>query len=216
MTPWRWLLWRASVVIVRTPAYWAAAAAHAAILAAFLLVWGDGLPTLTKSVLEQIAAVQWTALSVLLPWAAARCGSRSRIVTTRFAVLTAQLPSSLLLSRGVALFIALGVCTLCGLPMLILAQQISALPPAAVISHMLRLAPMIGFVAVLTTWCDVLIPDRMLAWLVAAGATLLTVLLPEDTRLLALAAGTIAGAAACFAADPLLRYLPDRLPRATS
>ncbi len=215
MTTWRWLLWRAAATIVRTPAYWAAAALHAVSLAAFLLVWGDGVPTIEGSVLAQLSAMQTTVLAVLLPWTAARCDSRSRDTTIRAAVLTGLAPSRLVLARAAGLTLGLGSCALTGLPLL-LAQQISALPAADVALVLPPLAGMVAFVAVLTAWCDVLIGDRIAAWALAAGATLAIVaVVAPPWRTLAFAALSIAGAGAMAGpADHWLRYLAEQRPQA--
>jgi hypothetical protein len=188
---------------------------HALVLAAFLLTWGDGVPTIEGSVLHQLSSVQLMLLAVVLPWTAARCGSRPRETITRNAASAALLPSRLLLARTGGLTVALAVCTLGGLPMLLLAQQIAAASPADVSAALLPVAGLIGFVAVLTTWCDVLVPDRMMAWLVAAIATLLLILVPAPVRTAAFALGVIAGLTTIVtAADSLLRYLPERTLRA--
>ncbi len=214
MTSWRWLVWRASVLIVRTPAYWTATAMQALVLAAFLLAWGDGVPTIDGSVLQQLSGVQMVLLAIVLPWTAARCGSRQREAITRESATAAILPSRLLLARAAGLTLALAVCTLGGLPMLLLAQQVAAATPGDVLATLLPAAGLVGFVAVLTTWCDVLIGDRMLAWLVAAAATLLLILLPAPGRTALIALGVLAGVTAISAAaDSLLRYLPTRTLR---
>lgn len=216
MTTWRWLLWRAGAVIVRTPAYWTAAALHALSLAAFLLLWGDGVPTIEGSVLAQLSAIQTTVLAVLLPWTAARCDSRPRDMMIKAAVIAGLVPSRLVLARAAGLAVALGTCALTGLPVLLLAQQISALPATDVALLMPPLAGMVAFVAVLTAWCDVLIGDRVAAWVLSAGATLAIVaLVAPPWRTPAFAALAIAGAGAMAGpADYWLRYLPERRPQA--
>lgn len=215
MRPWRWLLWRASVVILRTPAYWIATAAHVVVLAAFLLVWGEGVPVLGGSVLQQLAGIQAATLAAFLPWTAARCGSMSRLSTTRASATMAVPPSQLLLARVASLALGLSALALAGLPMLLLAQQISALPPGDVASLLIPIAAMIAFVAVLTAWCEVLIADRLGAWLAAAGPTVLIfAVFAPAARTAAFAIGSAAGLAGLAAgADPLLRYLPDRMTR---
>jgi hypothetical protein len=217
MMPWWWLFWRASALIVRTPAYWIATGAHVVVLAAFLLVWGEGVPVLDGSVFQQLAGIQAATLAAFLPWTAARCGSMSRLSTTRASTTMAVPPSRLLLARAASLTLALGALALAGLPMLLLAQQISALPLGEVASSLIPIASMIGFVAVLTTWCDVLIPDRMGAWLAAAGCTVfLFAVFAPAARTAAFAIGITAGLAGLAgAADRLLRYLPDRMMRTT-
>jgi hypothetical protein len=214
MTAWRWLLWRAAAIVVRTPAYWAATAFHVIALAAFLLVWGDGVPTIAGSVLDQLSAAQRALLLVLLPWVAGRCGAGSRSFVTRIAAVGAQAPARLLTARAAALVIALGVCTATGLPMLVLAARISAAPGVEAVAAVLRLAPLVVFVAVLTTWCEVVVTDRLAAWIVATTATLTVgVALPAATGSAVLALGAAVGAVAFYAADSRLRYLPDQLPR---
>jgi hypothetical protein len=188
--------YRAATVIIRTPAFWVAAAAYVTVLAAFLLVWGDGIPSLAGSVLEQTMIVQTMTLAVLLPWVAARCRPLSRPAFVRLATAKAQPPSRLVIARAVGLGVALAAFALAGLPMLLLALHISAAPFSGM---MLPAAPVVGmipFVAILSTWCELLIARRLTGWLVSATLTVAVALLPASTAALLFSAGAAAGFAA--------------------
>lgn len=202
----RWLRSRAAIVIMRTPAYWVASAAHAMLLGAFLLVWGDGLPSLTGSVLQQTMTIQAIGLAVLLPWTAARCRPLSRpaivrlatvrLATVRLASVRALPPSRLVIARAAGIAMALAGIALAGLPMLLLALQISAAPFRAMMIPAAAVVAMIPFVAVMATWCELLIARRLTGWLVAAGLTVAIALAPTSTGTPLFVIGAAAGLAA--------------------
>ena len=68
------LVWRDVLTAVRTPAVWAVMAVQIALMALYLLVWGDGVPLVgARPVLAQFATTQWVFLSLALPWATHGC-----------------------------------------------------------------------------------------------------------------------------------------------
>jgi hypothetical protein len=187
---------------------------HAVVLAAFLLVWGDGLPTLDGSVFEQLATIQAAVLSVVMPWVAARCGAQRRDCVTIVAATIAVLPSRMLWARCVALGMALCALLVTGLPMTILAQRISALSPEQAFPALLPVLAMSCFVAVATTAGAMLIFSPMALWLVATVATAAALrVLPagagSSTAFLGLA--ILGSATLALTANSTLRYLPERM-----
>lgn len=121
-----WLTWRALAVITRTGAFWAAAAAYVVLLSLFLLVWGDGVPAMDGSVLDQFAAVQMVALALVLPWVAFRTAMSSRSELALVAMLAKCSPAQVIAGNYLALSLGLVALTLCALPMMLIAAQVSA------------------------------------------------------------------------------------------
>lgn len=187
---------RTVLAIVRRRAYWLAAAAHAGVLSAFLLAWGDGMPSLAGSVLEQALQVQLVLLAVILPWVAARCRPLSRRAILRLAGVRAQSPARLLMVRAGAMAVALAGVALAALPMLLLAVQVSAAPFSAMIVPSVPMAAMIPFVALLSAWCELLMAGRLSAWLAASGVTIAVALTGPGTAAAVFAAGSVLGVAA--------------------
>jgi hypothetical protein len=187
---------RAATAIIRKPAFWVAAAGHVAVLAAFLLVWGDGMPSLSGTVLHQMMTVQAITLAVLLPWAAVRCRSLSRPAIVRLAKLKAQPPSRLVMARAGGIAAALTGLALAGLPMLLLALQVSAAPFSAMMIPAAPVVAMIPFVAVLATWCELLIACRITGWVVTAGLTVAVAVAPEPAGTMIFGIGAAIGLAA--------------------
>jgi hypothetical protein len=173
-----------------------AAATEAAVLAAFLLAWGDGMPSLGGTVLDQTLFIQVPLVAAILPWVAARCRPLSPPAVRRLAAVRATPPAPLLIVRAVTISVALAVVALAGLPMVLLAMQVSAAPFSAMIVPAALIAAMLPFIALLSTWTELLIPSRMAAWLVTTGLTMGVSLLPAATAAIVFVAGSALGLAA--------------------
>lgn len=207
-------------IAVRRPAFAAVVSAHVALLAGFVLVWGDmRVPVLSgDTVYEQQRTIEWALLALLLPWSAARSiATEGRDDFVRLSVLTGVQPGRLLLGKLSGSFAALALLVLSALPVAVLAQQMSAVPLSRVMAD---LVPSLGFAALVclvTFWWMAVVRDRLAAWLAAAGSTVVILTaahsaLRTDAALTAgLVAFSIAGAAALAAhAQASWRYLPER------
>jgi hypothetical protein len=168
----RWLIWRETVVALRTKALWAAIGGHAAVLSAFVIVWGDGVPVFAdRSVFEQFGAVEGFVLTLLLPWVAARClGGDSRDLA-KLALMTAARPSRVIVARCIAGAVVLGAVVASAWPLAAVALQISARPLGQLLRILPGLAIVCSFVAVVTTACMLTSGSRLAGWLLATLVT---------------------------------------------
>src|SRR5207244_5242289 len=120
---------REALVAARRPALVAAAIVSATLLALFPVAWGvRGIPTLGGiSLYDQQFRLEWILALVLLPWTAARVVATERGDNfVGLSALTAMQPSRLLLARLLATAVALATVIARALPLVISAQQMSA------------------------------------------------------------------------------------------
>jgi hypothetical protein len=202
---------REALVAARKPALVAMAILCAVILALFPIAWGErGVPTADgASLYGQQFRLEWILLMLLLPWTAARVGAKERaddLVSL----------SRTLLARLLATAAALALVIGAALPVVISAQQMSAIPLSRVISDQLALLMFALPVAVVTVWWMQVVADRLLGWLASAATTVLLVLLARlvvatmDQAAMALAVCSLAGAAILLKqADRWWRYLSE-------
>jgi hypothetical protein len=171
----RAVMWRELSSILREPRFLAVMAARLAVLGAFVLVWGDGIPVLRGyTVLEQMMMIDVALLSAALPWIAVRCSPDScpndLVVVS---VAASSPPWQVLAARIAGGGAALLACVLSALPLVVLAQQISAAPVSATIG---ALAPSLAtpiLAATTASLAMLLVRDRLLVWLVATALTVL-------------------------------------------
>ena len=212
------LIARNVTIGLRTFAFGAVLFVHGALLAAFLVLWDSGVPVLPGANLyEQQRLVQTIVLLLILPWAAARCepGERGDDLVL-LSVMTAARPSRIVIGQAAALFILLGVVVLSGLPLMLIARQIAALPLRGAIVDLL---PALGIAAVAAAsslaWSLGQI-DRLAGWLGATASAILAttavaVSLPRQAVAPCLFVIGIAGVAACAArADLSFVHLTER------
>ena len=188
-----WLLWRDLAMMTRLHAVWNGVAVQIVVLAFTLVMWGDGIPVLTGSPLEQFTLVWRTLLIALLPWMAARCSVTGVSQLSWIAALTASTPQAVLLARVAALTVMLIAAVLAALPLYVLAFRIDG---ATALSNASSLAPIVAlcpFVAILVTATIAAQSGRVLAWMVATVVTAIVVLIPVSTVL------TVAATAALMA-----------------
>jgi hypothetical protein len=216
----RALILREALVAARRPALVGAAMVSAGLLALFPIAWGvRGIPTLGGiSLYDQQFRVEWILALVLLPWTAARV-----IATERgddlvgLSALTAIQPSRLLLARLVAAAIALVAVIAGALPVVISAQQMSAVSASRLVADQLALLAFALPAAIITVWWMQLTTDRLLGWLGAAATTLIVVTLARlsvgtmNQAAIALTTISVCAAAILLArADVWWRYLSER------
>ncbi len=212
------LFLREVTVGTRTRAFAAALGVHAALLAAFVVLWSGGVPLLPGSNLyEQQRLVDAVILLALLPWVAARCGAEERgdgLVV--MSALTATRPSRILLARFFARTCAALAVGLAGIPLMIAAQQMSAVPLGRIAIDLLPLAALAMLASAASLWGNLLSPGVILAWTFATASTALVTVwtgraVPAPVLPLVLAMLAAVATASCMArADTTLRYLSER------
>ena len=97
---------RQLLIASRTPGLAAACCLQAGVLGAFALIWRQGVPALPgDNLYEQQRLLQWSLLSVLLPWAASRCLPASAARDLAFtAAVAATSPARAAASGTLAIF----------------------------------------------------------------------------------------------------------------
>jgi len=207
------LIWRELTVISRTGGYWMAMAVHIVLLAAVVLIWSDRIPVLDGTFLDQAVAVQTAVLSIVLPWAAVRCGGTDHDGGPALLAATiATRPSRVVLAKCVGLSAALAAIVMSGLPLAILAQQVSALPRLRVPLDMLPLVALSSFAAAVSTATLLWPVNRLARWCVATAATAGAAYWAPSgaiSTMVFLGVGLIGSLVVSLSADSSLRYLPD-------
>jgi hypothetical protein len=165
-----WLVWRQLALITRTPAFWTATAVYVTLLSLFLLVWGDGVPAMTGTLLDQFTTIQVAALGLILPWAAARVALESRRDLTTIAALACCSPAQLIVSQYVASMLALCVLVLCALPMMLVASQIAAADAAHLVRQLPRLLALCASAAGCVSIATAIGGTRIISWLFSTVA----------------------------------------------
>jgi len=211
---------REALVAARRPALVGAAIVGAALLALFPLAWGvRGIPTLGGiSLYDQQFRLEWILALVLLPWTAARVMATERADDfVGLSALTAIQPSRLLLARLLATAIALVAVIAGALPVVISAQQMSAVAASRLVADQVALLTFALPAAIITVWWMQLTTDRLLGWLGAAATTVIVVTLARlsvatmNQAAIALATISVGAAAILLAkADVWWRYLSER------
>jgi len=205
------LIWRDLVVITRLPAYWVSAAIYVVALAAFVLIWGDGIPVVgARSSWEQFGAAQRVFLAALLPWVAVRCGLSSRRDLALVGFITARSPVESLLAKSIAVAASLLGIALSAFPVIVLMQQIAAVEPSAILSTTVPSAVVAACVAVITTAIGVMVEEPLRVWGVSTVLTLAVTVgrLSTKTGLFLFAGIGAAAALYLFAIRSRLVYLP--------
>jgi hypothetical protein len=206
-----------AIMTRRTP-FIAVMAVHAALLAAFLLIWGDGVPLLAGSVYEQTRLADWILLAALLPWTAVRVAADERgddIV--RLSSVTGLAPAHLVAGKLAAAFAALWLIVLSAAPVMIRAQAMSAAPLARVLHDEAAFAVFAAMVGVVAAAWLVACRDRLARWLAAAATTAALLVIAHVTVRTSLSAAALfavitaaVGVALVRRADASWRYLVDR------
>ena len=202
----------------RSTALLAAVMAHAATMAAFVLVWGPtGVPVLGGvNVFEQLGTIQWALLTVLLPWAGARLTAERGDGLVHLSAVTALRPSRVAAATLLSACAMLALVVAAALPVVILAQRMSAVPAWLVVRQqapLIALAALVG--AVTAVWMGFRI-SRLAAWVGATATTVLTVALapgvPGSPGLTAAMTGAAMAVAAALvtSSDARLRHLSER------
>jgi hypothetical protein len=216
----RAVILREALVAARRPALVGAAIVSAALLGLFPIAWGvRGIPTLGGiSLYDQQFRLEWILALVLLPWTAARVIATERgDDVVGLSALTAIQPSRLLLARLLATAIALVAVIAGALPLVISAQQMSAVAASRLVADQLALLAFALPAAIITVWWMQLTTDRLLGWLGAAATTLVVVTIARlsvatmNQAAIALATISVGAAAILLArADVWWRYLSER------
>jgi hypothetical protein len=210
----RWLMWRELVVITRSRAFWTATAAYVAVLTAYALIWGTGIPIAGGGTpWEQFASVQKGTLIVLLPWIAARFSCTSRQEITAVAVAMATKPATLLRARAASLCLALLAVELSATPIVIVMRQITAMSLVNTVGGLVPIAAVAVVAACVSTGTMLLFRNPLTGWLLATAITALAGRAGAFTETAApVWIATVAGVAMLSVrlADAQLMYLPEQ------
>ena len=212
------LLLREITVGTRTRAFAAALAVHAGLLAAFVMLWSGGVPLLPGGNLyEQQRLVDAAILLGILPWVASRCGADERgDRLVMISALAATRPSRILLARFVARTCACIVVGLAGLPLMVAAQQMSAVPFGRVAFDLLPLVALALLASAASLWWSLQSRGVIVAWVCATASTALVAVgaarsVPGEGAPLVVAVLAAVAVASCAArADTTLRYLSEQ------
>jgi hypothetical protein len=195
----RALYWRDLVVIGRRRSMLVAVALYVGLLSAFLGAWKEvvRVPLLPGSNLyEQYRVIQWVMVAVILPWAVCRfiAGERGeRWSLTSF--VTGLSRSRLFTMRLLALGTFAGLLVGSGLPLILLAQQMSSVPATVAVADLVALFLFSIAATVITMSIVLIVRDVVAAWLLATTAVLLfraLVGIPPLAASAAIAAGIVA------------------------
>lgn len=209
---------RELALAARSPAFLAAVVVHAAAAAAFVLVWGpNGVPALPgNNVFEQLGTVQWALLVFLLPWTAARLTTDRGDGLVRLSALAAVPASRVAAAKLLAAWATQLVVVFAALPIVILAQRMSAVPLWLVARDLAPLVVLAAFVCAVTAWWMSTRNGRIASWLGATATTVIAVTFvpaecggTEMTVAMAVVAVTAASAVAATA-GARWRYLLER------
>ena len=173
----RALYWRDLVVIGRRRSMLAAVALYVGLLAAFLGAWSDvvRLPVLPGTNLyEQSRVIQWAIVAIILPWAICRfiAGERGERWSLASFV-TGLSPSRLFTLRLLALGTFAGLLIGSGLPLVLLAQQMSSVPAIVALADLGSLFLFSIAATVITMSIVLIVRDVIAGWLLATIAVVL-------------------------------------------
>jgi hypothetical protein len=206
---------RELVVVTRRVAFTVACCVLVFALAVIALAWPAGIPLYAgASLFPQLAVIQQLTLAVIAPWVVCRCGTRERgDDLVHLSLFSAVSPSRILFARFGASTVALLVVALTALPILLYAQQVTAMDSYTVLGVVARTIAILPIAAAWTLVCEQTLGNVVVSWLCATAATVLT-------ATLALAGGiavpamcvvvSMAGlCAVAIRADTVSRYLAE-------
>jgi len=194
----RALYWRDLVVIGRCRSMMVAVALYVGLLAAFLAAWSDvvRVPLLPgNNLYEQYRVVQWLTVALILPWAVCRFIAGERGEHWSLASFVTGLSRSRLFTmRLLALGTFAGLLVGSALPLALLAQQISSVPPFVALADMGSLFLFSIAATVISMSVALIVRDVVAGWLLATIAVLLLgalVGIPPLAASAAIAAGIV-------------------------
>jgi hypothetical protein len=206
----RALFLRDLLTIARTPGLWAAAIVHVVTIMAFVVVWGDGVPSVAGSVLQQFMAVQGVLLALILPWSACRCATVTRVDLVRLAAAMAMRPALVIAIKSAAVFAAALVVAAAALPVAVVTHRIASRSAIDLLVYVGWLAALCGMIAAVIVAWMLTSASRFGQW-IGAGATVVvlsTVVPSEPSAIPALiGAAGVALVSVLLLADRRLRYI---------
>lgn len=162
------------VLIARRPGMAAAIALHAVVAGAFLLAWRDvaSVPFVPGgTIFEQLLSIQWVYVSLAAPWAMCRFIATERgDAWTRLSVLTGVRSSRLLSARLVAAGVYLALLVASALPVVLMAQQIAAVPAARALRELAALFLFALVAGAIAFHVALAVKGRLTAWLISTAA----------------------------------------------
>ena len=173
----RALYWRDLVVIGRHRSMLVAVALHVGLLAAFVAAWSDvvRVPLLPgRNLYEQYRVIQWVTVALILPWAVCRFIAGERGEHWSLASFVTGLSRSRLFTlRLLALGTFAGLLVASGLPLALLAQQMSSVPAFVALADLGSLFLFSIAATVVTMSIVLIVRDVVSGWLLATIAVLL-------------------------------------------
>ena len=178
-----WLLWRDLTIFTRIRALWIVMATQTLFLSAVLTMWGDGIPALTGSIVEQFARVHFALSLPLLPWIAARCSNSRQNEFAVLAAATATSPFAVIAARAISLIVVLTITSLTTLPLYLIAVRMTNGAPGDAGMVLTNLLVLLVFVSVVITVSLANGRSRMIAWVgTTTLAIVITALAPPHLR----------------------------------
>jgi hypothetical protein len=169
------------------------------------------------TIYAQLYLVQCVLLMAMMPWAAARAVATERADDlVRLSAILALPPSRIVVARLFAAAIAPALVVAGGLPVALIAQQMSAVPAARALIDQFTLLTYALPAAVLTAWWMQIASDRLLGWLGATASAIVLVAMVRSVFPMAATAAIVCGASAIAGgvvlasrADVWSRYMQD-------
>jgi hypothetical protein len=215
----RAVLVREALVVARRPAVVSIVVVYSGLLALFLSAWGgQRVPVLAgATIYAQLYLVQCVLLMAMMPWAAARAVATERADDlVRLSAILALPPSRIVVARLFAAAIAPALVVAGGLPVALIAQQMSAVPAARALIDQLTLLTYALPAAVVTAWWMQIASDRLLGWLGATASAIVLVAMVRSVFPVAATAAIVCGACGIAGgvvlasrADVWSRYMQD-------
>jgi hypothetical protein len=204
-----WLVWRDLTIITRVRAGWIAVAAQTLLLSAVITLWGDGIPVLTGTGLEQLARIHFALSLPLLPWLAARCSPGGGGQFALLAAITASSPLVVVCARVISLILILSMALVTTLPLYVIAVRMTDGTVGESWIGLANLIALVVFASVAVTMSIARGRSRVAAWLettALAAAVFALVASPSVGPILLLLAG-LAGVAGGLSAERQLGAL---------
>ena len=169
---------RELIVVARRQVLSIVIATYAALLAAFTVVWGLKLPTLTGTAFyESFRNVQTGLLIILMAWVVVRSSALDRHDhMVRLSAMVARRPSSVVIAKMLSLCGVLALVVMAGVPAAIVASKMSAIPSSIVWRDIASALALALAASVVTTLWMLATGGPLSAW-VGSAATIVAVLL---------------------------------------
>jgi hypothetical protein len=161
--------------MLRRPGLAVGVTVNVGLMTGFLLTWSDivGAPS-GSNLYREACLVESAILAFCLPWAALRSMAVDRDEQLLLlSILTGLRPSSIIAAKTAAVAGLLTLIALSGLPVLITASQMAAVPFAQALPALAGLFGLVVLVAALSVVSMLVLSNRLMMWLTATGCAVL-------------------------------------------